>query len=179
MDLKFLSFAVLFHFSVAIWIETTHYQLHNKVYRSMLVLETISDNQVHRTCITKCATLNQCSGSKFEGTSIETASTCKLIGYKTLDVANQQMDINNAFFKSDVQLCPDGFIQILSSCYKFISDDNNHEGKIHLLHKITRFSGLAASELVPLSKNFDIRSARISKFFGCTMGFNNLHGTPV
>ena len=116
----------------------------------MPVLETISDNQVHRTCITKCATLDQCSGSKFEGTSIETASTCKLIGYKTLDIANEQMDINNAYFKSDFQLCPDGFIQILGSCYKFISDNNNYDGKVHYLHKITRFRGFAASELVSI-----------------------------
>ena len=73
--------------------------------------------------------------SNLEETSIDTASTCTLIGYKTLDIANQQMDINNAFFKSNFQLCPDGLIQILNSCYKFISDDNNHEGKIHLLGK--------------------------------------------
>ena len=147
MDLKFLSFAVLLQFSVAVWIETTHYELHNKVYRSMPVLETISDSHPHTTCITKCATLEQCSGSKFEENSIDTASTCKLIGYKTLDTTNQQMDINNAFFKSDFRLCPGGFIQILNSCYKFISDDNDYDGK--LLSITIRVNGSAVSELLP------------------------------
>ena len=146
MDLKFLSFAVLLQFSVAIWIETTHYELHNKVYRSMPVLETISNSHAHTTCITKCATLDQCSGSKFEETSMDTTSTCKLIGYKTLDTTNQQMDIDNAFFKSDFRLCPGGFIQILDSCYKFISDDNDYDGK--LLSITIRFNGSAVSELL-------------------------------
>ena len=155
MDLKFLSFAVLLQFSVAVWIETTHYQLHNKVYRSMPVLETISDSHPHTTCITKCATLEQCSGSKFEENSIDTASTCKLIGYKTLDTTNQQMDIDNAFFKSDFRLCPGGFIQILNFCYKFISDDNDYDGK--LLSITIRFNGSAVSELLPTISSITTR----------------------
>ena len=133
--MKFLSFAACLQFNVAFWIENIHYEIHETTYKSMPVLETITGNRAKTACVTKCSHMEQCSGSKFEGTSIDTASTCKLIGYKTLDIANQQMDINNVFFKSDFQLCPDGFIQILTSCYKFISDDNNHEGKIHLLGK--------------------------------------------
>ena len=124
INMKFLSFAACIQFNIAVWIENTYYEIHETTYRSMPVLETISDNHAHRTCVTKCATLDQCSGSKFD-----TPATCKLIGYKTLDTTNQQMDIDNAYFKSDFQLCPDGFIQILNSCYKFISDDNNHDGK--------------------------------------------------
>ena len=163
MDLKFLSFAVLLQFCVAIWIETTHYELHNKVYRSMPVLETISNSHAHTTCITKCATLDQCSGSKFEETSMDTASTCKLIGYKTLDTTNQQMDIDNAFFKSDFRLCQGGFIQILDSCYKFISDDNDYDGK--LLSITIRFNGSAVSELLPTISSITTRHySNISQF---------------
>ena len=44
----------------------------------------------------KCANLEQCSGSKFEGMSNDAISGRKLIGYKTLDIANQRMAIYNA-----------------------------------------------------------------------------------
>ena len=130
MYTKFLSFVVQWvQFTAAIRVETTHYNIHQTVYKSMPVLETISDKHAHRTCITKCAHLEQCYGSKLEEMSNVATSSCKLIGYKTLDAANQQIDIHNAFFKSDFELCPDGFIQIMNSCYQFITDDNNHDGK--------------------------------------------------
>ena len=147
MDLKFLSFAVWLQFAVAVWIETTHFKIDNKVYKSMPVLETISDSQAYRTCVTKCATLDTCSTSKFEGIDIDSSSTCKLIGYKTLDATNQLMDIHNAFFKSDFQLCPDGFIQILNSCYKFITDDNHHDAKLHFFHSAPCLNGFATSDI--------------------------------
>ena len=131
MEMKFLSLAARLQFTVAVWTELTPLKIHKKVYRSVPVLATIIGDQAKTICVARCTHIEHCSGSKFEEMSIDTASTCKLIGYKTLDGANQQIDVHNAFFKSDFQLCPDGFIQIMNSCYKFIFDDNTHAGKIH------------------------------------------------
>ena len=133
MDMKCLSLAACLQFTVAVWTELTNFKIHKKVCRSVPLLATIIGDQAKTICVARCAHMEHCSGIKFQGMSIDTVSTCKLIGYKTLDAANQQIDIHNAFFKSTFQLCPDGFIQILNSCYKFITDDNNHDGKIHLV----------------------------------------------
>ena len=109
-------------------IEITHYQIHGDTYTSMSILKTVNNNQTHGLCLFKCTQERLCIGSKFEGTDFENSATCKLIGHKALDAATEQMDIDNTFFKLNFQLCPHGFIRILNSCYKFLTDDNTYAG---------------------------------------------------
>ena len=132
MDFKILSIATAVHLTAVSAIEITHYKLDNSLYKSMPILQTITGTDAYITCVAECATTEQCSGSKMEHLDIGASTTCKLIGYKTLNTTDTQMDITRAFFKSDFDLCPDGFTRILNSCYKFISDDNDRDGKPEL-----------------------------------------------
>ena len=132
MATKVFSYITFLQFLVVDSVKITHYQMENTIRTSMSIIETITDNEDYSICARKCARQQLCIGSKFEETNIENSASCKLIGHKALDAATQQMDIANAFFKLDFQLCPDGFIQILNSCYKFISGGNTHSGKVRL-----------------------------------------------